>query len=89
MIVPSLTNVTREVVPMHVCLQNVVRLLYARLKRMKEYAIALKVILAILSQHVIQLHLQLLHPSLLDVIIIMSVQVILHAEIGCVSTHVL
>jgi hypothetical protein len=40
MIVPSLTNVTREVVPMHVCLQNVVRLLYARLKRMKEYAIA-------------------------------------------------
>ena len=53
MIVPIRTSVIREVVSMHVCLRNVVHLLYVRHKRMIQHVIALKVIKEILRQHVI------------------------------------
>ena len=54
MIVPIRTNVIREVVSMHVYLQNVARLHIVRHKRMMAYVIVLRVILEMLRQHATQ-----------------------------------
>ena len=54
MIVPIRTSVIREVVSMHVYLQNVARLHIVRHKCMMAYVIVLRVILEMLRQHATQ-----------------------------------